>query len=66
MCQQICSDELNLRRIAAKFVPRPLSNDQKEYITPLSALSSKNRLKTTPISSPTSLLVMNIGCLGMT
>jgi len=30
-CQQILSDELNMWRIAAKFVPRLLSNDQKEY-----------------------------------
>jgi len=65
-CQQIFSDKLNMWRNAAKFVPRPLSNDQKEYTTLLSALSSKNRMKTTPISSPISLLVMNIGCLDMT
>ena len=38
----------------------------KRNTTLLSALSLKNRLKTTPISSPTSLLVMNIGSLGMT
>jgi hypothetical protein len=25
------SDELNIRRIAVKFVPRLLSSDQKEY-----------------------------------
>jgi histone-lysine N-methyltransferase SETMAR len=31
MCQQILSDELNMRHIAAKFVPRLLSNDQKEH-----------------------------------
>jgi hypothetical protein len=30
-CQQILSDELNMRRISAKFLPRLLSNDQKEY-----------------------------------
>ena len=30
-CQRILSDELNIRRIAAKFVPRVLSSDRKEY-----------------------------------
>jgi hypothetical protein len=30
-CQRILSDELNMRSIAAKFVPRLLSNDQKEH-----------------------------------
>jgi hypothetical protein len=30
-CQRILSDELNMRRIAAKFVPKLLSNDQKEH-----------------------------------
>ena len=30
-CQRILSDELNMRRIAAKFVPRLLNGDQKEY-----------------------------------
>jgi hypothetical protein len=28
-CQQILSDELNMWRIAAKFVPSLLSNDQR-------------------------------------
>jgi hypothetical protein len=31
MCQQILLDELNMRLIAAKFVPRLLGNDQKEH-----------------------------------
>jgi len=30
-CQRILSDELNMRRIAAKFVPSLLSDDQKKY-----------------------------------
>jgi hypothetical protein len=30
-CQQILSQELNIRHIAVKFVPRLLSNDQKEH-----------------------------------
>jgi hypothetical protein len=30
-CQRILSDELNMRRIAAKFVPRLLSDDQKQH-----------------------------------
>jgi hypothetical protein len=29
--QQILSDDLNMQRIAVKFVPRMLSNDQKEH-----------------------------------
>ena len=30
-CQRILADELNTRRIAAKFVPRLLNNDQPDY-----------------------------------
>jgi hypothetical protein len=30
-CQRILSDELNMRRIAAKFVPRLLTDDQKQH-----------------------------------
>ena len=30
-CQRILADELNLRRIAAKFVPRLLNNDQQDH-----------------------------------
>jgi len=30
-CQRILSDELNIRCIAAKFVPGVLNSDQKEY-----------------------------------
>jgi len=30
-CQRILADELNMRRIAAKFVPRLLNNDQPDY-----------------------------------
>ena len=29
--QRILADELNMRRIAAKFVPRLLNNDQREH-----------------------------------
>ena len=29
-CQRILADELNMRRIAAKFVPRLLNNDQRD------------------------------------
>jgi hypothetical protein len=29
--QRILLDELSVQCIAAQFVPRPLSNDQKEY-----------------------------------
>jgi len=30
-CQRILADELNLRRIATKFVPRLLDNDQRDH-----------------------------------
>ena len=30
-CQCILSDKLNMMRIAAKFVPRLLTDDQKQY-----------------------------------
>ncbi|PNF41547.1 hypothetical protein B7P43_G12312 [Cryptotermes secundus] len=30
-CQRILSEELNMRRIAAKFVPRLLQNEQKQH-----------------------------------
>jgi len=30
-CQRILADELNMRRIAAKFVPRLLKNDQQDH-----------------------------------
>ena len=30
-CQRILADELNMRRIAAKFVPRLLNNDQRDH-----------------------------------
>jgi hypothetical protein len=30
-CQRILSDELNMRRIAAKFMPRLLTDDQKQH-----------------------------------
>ena len=30
-CQCILADELNMRRIAAKFVPRLLNNDQRDH-----------------------------------
>ena len=35
MCQWILSDGLNKQRVAAKFVPRLLSNDQKEHCIPV-------------------------------
>jgi hypothetical protein len=30
VCQEILTENLNMRRIAAKFVPRLLTNDQKQ------------------------------------
>ena len=33
-CQRILADELNMRRIAAKFVPRLLNNDQRDHQVP--------------------------------
>jgi hypothetical protein len=32
ICQEILTEPLNMRRIAAKFVPRLLTNDQKQRI----------------------------------
>jgi hypothetical protein len=31
VCQEILTEKLNMRRIAAKFVPRLLTNDQEKW-----------------------------------
>jgi len=46
-CQRILSDELNMRHIAVKFVPRLLSSDQKEY-----RISVYTELKKQPENDP--------------
>jgi histone-lysine N-methyltransferase SETMAR len=64
MCQQTLSDELNMRCTAVKFVPRLLSSDQKEYHISV-CTEFKEQAEKTLTLSPTSLLVTNLGCLGM-
>jgi hypothetical protein len=49
----ILAENLNTRRISARFVPRLLSDDQKA-IAFLSAGNSINKPETTPTSSPVS------------
>jgi hypothetical protein len=63
--QRILSDELNLQHIAAQFVRWPLSNDQKEYCIPV-CTKLKEQAEKTPILYPPSILVTNLGCVGMT
>jgi len=65
MCQRTLSNELNMRRTAAKFVPRLLSSDQKEYCISVCTEIEEQAEKTLTLS-PTSLLVTNLGCLGTT
>jgi hypothetical protein len=50
--QRILADNLNMRRISAKFVPRLLSDDQKAHR--VSVCSELNKPETTPTSSPIS------------
>jgi len=50
-CQCILADELNMRRIAANFVPRLLNND-RETIRFRCALSCKKQLDMIPTSCP--------------
>ena len=65
MCQRIFLDELSIRHIATKFVPRFLSSDQKEYRISV-CTELKEQAENDPNLSPTSLLVTNLRCLGMT
>jgi len=64
-CQRTLSDELNMRRTAAKFVPRLLSRDQTEYCISVCTEIEEQAEKTLTLSL-TSLLVTNLGCLGTT
>ena len=50
-CQRILTEQLNMHRIAAKFVPRVLTQDQKD-----SRLAICQELKGTVINDPTLLL----------
>jgi hypothetical protein len=50
--QRILADNLNMRRISARFVPRLLSDDQKG--NGVSVCREFNKPETTPTSSPTS------------
>ena len=55
MCQRILSEELNKRRIAAKYVPRLMGNNQKEL-----CIAVCTERKTAQTLFPTSSLVMNL------
>ena len=50
-CQRILTEQLNMHRIAAKFVPRVLTQDQKD-----SRVAICQELKETVINDPTLLL----------
>ena len=50
-CQRILTEQLNMHRIAAKFVPRALTHDQKD-----SRVAICQELKETVINDPTFLL----------
>jgi len=50
-CQQILTEQLNMHRTAAKFVPRVLTHDQKD-----SQVAICQELKETVINNPTHLL----------
>ena len=50
-CQRILTEQLNMHRIAAKFVPRVLTHDQKD-----SRVAICQELKETVINDPTLLL----------
>jgi len=55
-CQRIFTEQLNMHRIAAKFVPRVLTQDQKD-----SRVKICQELKETVTSDPTLLLNVNTG-----
>ena len=55
-CQRILTEQLNMHRIAAKFVPRVLTQDQKD-----SRVAICQGLKETVIKDPTILLDAIIG-----
>jgi hypothetical protein len=50
--QRILADNLNIRRISVRFVPRLLSDDQKALC--ISICRELNKPETTPTSSPIS------------
>jgi hypothetical protein len=50
VCQEILTENLNMRRIAAKFVPRLLTNDQKQRRVKC-VLSHERRLTTIQLLS---------------
>jgi len=50
-CQRILTEQLNMHRTAAKFVPRVLTHDQKD-----SRIAICQELKETVINNPTLLL----------
>jgi len=54
-CQRILTEELHMKRVAAKFVPRLLSEDQRAAHTALSVRQflTKNGMTTVPHPPPT-------------
>jgi len=50
-CQRFLTEQLNMHRIAAKFVPRVLTHDQKD-----SQVATRQEQKETLINDPTLLL----------
>ena len=55
-CKRVLTEQLNMHRIAAKFVPRVLTQDQKD-----SRVAICQELKETVINDPTLLLNVIIG-----
>jgi hypothetical protein len=51
VCQEILTEYLNMRRIAMKFVPRLLRNDQKQWFLGDALFETYFLLKSTGISS---------------
>ena len=64
-CQRILTMDLNMRRVAAKFVPRLLTQEQKTLVW-LCARIWKIRLKVTQTFFLRSSRAMKVGAMGMT
>ena len=64
-CQRILTEELHMKRFAAKFVPPLLSEDQRAYRLDV-CREMKEQLKTDPDFCPKSTQEMNHGVTGTT
>jgi hypothetical protein len=60
VCQEILRENLNMRRIAVKFVPRLLTDDQKQRRVNV-CLELREKLMRTQLLSLGSLRVRNVG-----